>query len=194
MKVGIIAFQGGVIEHANALEKLKVTPIMVRGKNDLNQIDGIIIPGGESTTISKLLKISGLEEPLKKAIQNGLPCYGTCAGMIILAKKIIGETPHLGLMDIEVRRNAYGRQSSSFRTNQVINSISDKELPLVFIRAPWIENVGEKVKILFTYDNKIVMAQEGNILVSSFHPELTDDLTVHTYFINMIKEYQVHNK
>ncbi len=187
MKVGILALQGGVIEHARILERLGVTPVLVRHKEDLDIIDGIILPGGESTTISKLLKISGLEVPLKAKIKNGLPSYGTCAGMILLAKEIIGEDAHLALIDIVVRRNAYGRQNASFKTMQPIKTITKRYIPLVFIRAPWIEKVGNNVEVLLTYDNHIVMARQNNILVSSFHPELTDDLTIHQYFIDMIK-------
>lgn len=190
MKVGVLALQGGVIEHIKMLQDLKVETVFVKEPQDLEVIDGIILPGGESTTISKLLKISGLEEPLKTKIQNGLPCFGTCAGMILLAKEIVGESPHLALMDIVVRRNAYGRQLASFKTVQVIHAISEKAVPLVFIRAPWIEEVKANVQVLLTYDNHIVMARQDNILVSSFHPELDKDHSVHQYFIDMIKEYK----
>lgn len=190
MKVGVLALQGGVIEHVKMLQDLKVETVLVKEPKDLESIEGIILPGGESTAIAKLLKISGLETPLKEKIQNGLPCFGTCAGMILLAKEIIGETPHLALMDIVVRRNAYGRQLASFKVEQVIKAISDSALPLVFIRAPWIEEVKENVQVLFTYDNHIVMARQDNILVSSFHPELDTDHSIHQYFVDMIKEYK----
>lgn len=190
MKVGVLALQGGVIEHVKMLQDLKVETVLVKEPKDLESIEGIILPGGESTAIAKLLKISGLETSLKEKIQNGLPCFGTCAGMILLAKEIIGETPHLALMDIVVRRNAYGRQLASFKVEQVIKAISDSVLPLVFIRAPWIEEVKENVQVLFTYDNHIVMARQDNILVSSFHPELDTDHSIHQYFVDMIKEYK----
>lgn len=187
MKIGVLALQGGVIEHINALQKLGVSTTLVKKVQDLDNIDGIILPGGESTAISRLLKISGMFESLKNKINEGLPCYGTCAGMILLAKEIMGESSHLGVMDIVVRRNAYGRQLSSFMTYAVIQEISNKMIPLVFIRAPWIEKTSPNVQVLLKLNEKIVMAREKNILVSSFHPELTNDLSVHKYFINMIK-------
>lgn len=187
MKVGVLALQGGVIEHVEMLKKIGVQPVLVKKESDLEDIDGIILPGGESTTIGRLLKIFNLLAPLKQKIQEGLPTYGTCAGLILLAKEVIGEDPYLEVMDISVKRNAYGRQLSSFTTNQVIKEIDESPIPLVFIRAPWIEKVGRNVQVLLELDGKIVCAKENNILVSSFHPELTNDERVHRYFIEMIK-------
>lgn len=187
MLVGILALQGSVIEHEQMLIQLQVPYILVKTKEQLEQIDGIILPGGESTTMGKLLQIFGLMEPLREKLREGLPCYGTCAGMILLAKEILGESPYLGVMDIIVRRNAYGRQLASFRTEKVIPNISSKAIPLVFIRAPWIEKVGSTVEVLVELEGRIVCAKENNILVSSFHPELTNNISVHQYFIEMIK-------
>lgn len=187
MLVGILALQGSFVEHAHSLELLNVPYIYVKTIDDLNQIDGLIIPGGESTVISKLLKIFDLFEPLKEKIIKGMPVYGTCAGLIVLAKNIIGENPHLGVMDITVRRNAYGAQISSFSTDVLIKEFSDQPIPLVFIRAPWIESVENNVNVILELDGRIVCARQENILVSSFHPELTEDVSVHKYFIEMIK-------
>lgn len=187
MLVGILALQGSFVEHAHSLELLKVPYIYVKTIEDLQKIDGLIIPGGESTVISKLLKIFDLFEAVRERILNGMPCYGTCAGMIILAKNIIGENSHLGVIDITVRRNAYGSQISSFSTNVLVEEFNDKPIPLVFIRAPWIESAKENVKVILEIDGHIVAARENNVLVTSFHPELTEDISVHKYFINMIK-------
>lgn len=174
MKVGILALQGSFKEHQDILNKLNVDNILVKTVEDLNKVDGIILPGGESTAIGRLLKIFNLLEPLKDKIQNGLPVYGTCAGMILLAKYIVGEDSHLGVMNIMVRRNAYGRQLSSFSCTKYIQ-LFNKEVPLVFIRAPWIEEVYENVTVLLKVNDKIVCAQQNNMLVSSFHPELTSE-------------------
>lgn len=188
MIIGILGYQGSVIEHQRMIELLGVEYRMIKKPEDLLGIDGIIFPGGESTTISKLMHIFGLFTPLQEAIANGLPVFGTCAGMILLAKEVIGEESHLGLINIKVRRNAYGSQIDSFRTFAVIPEFSFHEIPLVFIRAPWIEEVGENVKIICKLENRIVCAQENNILVASFHPELTNDLSAHRYFLNMIEK------
>lgn len=187
--VGVLSLQGSVAEHMHMLSEIEgVTPLEVKTLESLNKADGVILPGGESTTISKLLRIFGLLDPLKERILRGMPVWGTCAGMILLAKEIIGEEPHLGVMDITVRRNAYGTQLDSFTTNAVIPEISEKEIPLVFIRAPWIEDVGDDVNVLCRVQGHIVAARQENMLVTSFHPELTEDLAVHRYFVGMIKE------
>ena len=184
MKVGVLSFQGGVIEHLNQIEKLGHIGVQVKKEKDLNDIDAIILPGGESTTIGKLLKVTGLIEPLKEKIKNGLPTWGTCAGMILLAKEIDGqESKHLQLMDIKVRRNAFGTQIDSFKTQKVIDEVSHEEMELVFIRAPYITELKENVKILCKVDNKIVAAKQDNIIVTSFHPELTNDLRFLNYFL-----------
>lgn len=188
MVVGVLALQGAFLEHEKTLEKLNVDFIEIRKKEDLKtHIDGLILPGGESTTIGKLLKDLDIYEDLKLIIQQGLPTFGTCAGMILLAKKLYNDdTVHLGLMDIEVKRNAYGRQLGSFVVNQDFQNMGI--IPMVFIRAPYIQSVKENVEVLCVVNDNIVGARQDNMLVTSFHPELTSSTKVHEYFINMIKE------
>lgn len=185
--VGILALQGSVIEHESMLRKIGVNTLRVLKPEHLEQIDGIILPGGESTTLGKLLKLFSIAEPLKAKIENGLPVFGTCAGLILLAKEIEGEEPHLGVMDIRVRRNAYGRQIDSFIAHEVIEEFSPLPLELVFVRAPAIEKTFGKAKVLKELNGRIIAARQENMLVTSFHPELPDDETVHRYFISMIK-------
>ncbi len=188
MVVGVLALQGAFLEHEKMLEKLNVDFIEIRKKEDLKiHIDGLILPGGESTTIGKLLKDLDIYEDLKLMIQQGLPTFGTCAGMILLAKKLYNDdTVHLGLMDIEVKRNAYGRQLGSFVVNQDFQNMGI--IPMVFIRAPYIQSVKENVEVLCVVNDNIVGARQDNMLVTSFHPELTSSTKVHEYFINIIKE------
>lgn len=189
MLIGVLGLQGTVAEHLESLKKCQVPTLVVKTVNDLTKISGLIIPGGESTTIAKLLKIFGLYEPLKAKIKSGLPVYGTCAGLILLANQIIGEDSCLDAINITVRRNAYGSQMASFSTTMQIKKVSSNPLKLVFIRAPWIEKVGKDVEVLATYENKIIAARENNVLVTSFHPEFTDELDVHRYFIKMVNDY-----
>lgn len=185
--IGVLALQGAFREHISKINSLGHNAVEVKLPQDLDKIDGIILPGGESTAISKLLNNFRLMEPLKNKIQNGLPCLGTCAGMILMAKSVENnEVPTLGVMDIHVQRNAYGRQLGSFETIVKIEAISSSEIPLVFIRAPYIKEVRGNAKAVFTLDNRIVAARESNMLALSFHPELTSDLTVHEYFLKMI--------
>lgn len=185
--IGILSLQGSVEEHRASLSRLcNVREMEVRTPDSLEKVDGIILPGGESTTISKLLRTFGLFEPLRGRIQAGMPVWGTCAGMILLAKEVVGEAPHLGVMDIAVRRNAYGRQADSFSVKKVLPEIHPAPIPLVFIRAPWIERAGPGAKALCEVDGRIVAARQKNMLVTSFHPELTDDLSVHRYFAGMV--------
>ncbi len=187
MKVGVLSLQGGVIEHLNQIKLLGHTAVEVKKENDLNDIDAIILPGGESTTIGKLLKVTGLMKPLSEKIRSGLPTWGTCAGMILLAKEIEGqEEMYLQLMDIKVKRNAFGTQVDSFKANEVIEEISKDKIELVFIRAPYIIKAKDNVKILCKIDNKIVAAKQDNILVTAFHPELTADLRFLNYFLESI--------
>lgn len=187
MKIGVLSFQGGVIEHLNQIRDLGHEGIEVKNEKDLNDIDAIILPGGESTTMGRLLNVTGLMEPLREKIINGLPTWGTCAGMILLAKKIEGEeTKHLGLMNIQVRRNAFGTQIDSFKTHKIINEVSENEIELVFIRAPFITKVGDNVKVLCKVDNNIVAVKQDNMIATSFHPELTDELTFLKYFLGHI--------
>jgi len=187
MRVGVLSFQGGVIEHLNQIKSLGHIGVQVKEEKDLNDIDAIILPGGESITIGKLLKITGLIEPLKQKIKNGLPTWGTCAGMILLANEIEGqELKHLEIMDIKVRRNAFGTQIDSFQTETVIEKVSYEKMELVFIRAPYITEVKENVEILCEVENKIVAAKQDNIVVTSFHPELTNDLRFLKYFLKNV--------
>jgi len=184
MIVGVLALQGGIIEHINQINLLGHIGIEIKREEELNNIEALIIPGGESTTIGKLLKITGLIEPLKLKIRSGIPTWGTCAGMILLASEIENEkSDYLKLMDIKVRRNAFGSQVDSFKTFESINEVSKEKMELVFIRAPYITEIKENVKILCKIDNKIVAAKQDNIIVTSFHPELTDDLAFLNYFL-----------
>ena len=187
-KIGILSYQGTVAEHKKALSRLdNVEPVEVKTIDALNSVDALIIPGGESTTISKLLNIFGLMEPLRKRIEDGMPVWGTCAGLILLAKEIEGEDAHLKVMDICVERNAFGRQLDSFSTEAVVSQVDDAPIPLVFIRAPLIKSVGKDVSVLCEINGNIVAAKQNNMLATSFHPEFTDDLRVHKYFADMIK-------
>lgn len=188
MKIGVLAFQGGVIEHINQIEALGHEAVDVKKESDLDGIDAIILPGGESTTMSKLLNITGLMEPLRKKIEEGLPTWGTCAGMILLAKDIHGESKsHLGVMDIKVKRNAFGTQIDSFTTKKVIKTVSENPIDLVFIRAPYVESCGEEVEVLCEIHGHVVAAKEKNIIATSFHPELTKDLSFLKYFLKIIE-------
>ncbi|WP_349763568.1 pyridoxal 5'-phosphate synthase glutaminase subunit PdxT [Fusobacterium sp. SYSU M8D902] len=187
MRIGILALQGAFLEHRQRLEKLGVENIYVKTKEDLDHIDGIILPGGESTAMGKLLRELKILEKLKRMIEEGLPVFGTCSGMILLAKNLYNDkTCHLGTMDIEVRRNAYGRQLGSFSYLGDFNGMENK-IKMAFIRAPYVETVGEGVKILAKVNGKIVAVRERNMLATSFHPELTEDLSIHKYFLSMIK-------
>ena len=191
MRIGVLALQGAFIEHEKILSGLGAEVFEIRQKSDFSgQIDGLVIPGGESTVMGKLLRELGLFDPVKKAIAGGLPTLGTCAGLILLAKEIEGESPHLATMDIAVRRNAYGRQIDSFIGSAVIEEFSPKEIELVFIRAPWIERTFGRAKTLATLDGHIIAARQDNMLAVSFPPELTDDPAVHEYFLRMVKEYK----
>ena len=193
MKIGVLALQGAFIEHEKILEKIGVETFEIRKKSDLsnailnNSIHGLIIPGGESTTIGKLLHDLDLFDDIRKLILDGLQTFGTCAGLILLAKKIENDDRvHLSLMDIKVKRNAYGRQLGSFFTENEFKHVG--KVPMTFIRAPYITEVGENVEILSEVDGNIVAAKENNILVTSYHPELNDDLRVHKFFIDMCKK------
>ena len=187
MLIGVLALQGAFIEHINILKKLNINCVEIRKKEDaLIDFDGLIIPGGEYTCMGKLLKELDIYQVLKNKIENGLPVYGTCAGMILLAKSIENNEPHLATMDIDVRRNAYGRQLSSFSIKEKFDE--EKDVEMVFIRAPFIKSVGKNVKVLSIVNNNIVAALQGNQLVTSFHPELTNDTRVHEYFIEIIKK------
>ena len=191
MRIGILALQGAFAEHAKVLEKLGVVSVEIRNLDDFQQhqsdLSGLILPGGESTTMGKLLRDQQMLIPIREAILSGLPVFGTCAGLILLAKEIISqEESHLATMDIVVERNAYGRQLGSFYTEAECKGVG--KIPMTFIRGPIISEVGKDVDVLAVVNNQIVAAQEKNMLVTSFHPELTDDARLHQYFINMCKE------
>ena len=191
MKIGILALQGAFAEHERVLERLGVENVELRNLEDFQkyqkELSGLILPGGESTTMGKLLRDQDMLIPIREAILSGLPVFGTCAGLILLAKEITSQDEsHLGTMDMVVERNAYGRQLGSFYTEAECKGVG--QIPMTFIRGPIISSVGEDVEILATVDNQIVAAQEKNMLVTSFHPELTDDVRLHQYFIEMCKE------
>ncbi len=189
MTVAVLALQGAFFEHEKMLSRLGADYFEIRQASDLKSgFNALIIPGGESTTIRKLLCELDLYNGIKDKIQSGLPVLGTCAGLITLAKHITSDVENsdqsLGVMDITACRNGYGRQLGSFFIRESFNGA---EIPMTFIRAPFIERVGEGVEVLSTVDGKIVAARQDNMLVTAFHPELTDDLTVHRYFLDMVK-------
>lgn len=182
--IAILALQGAFAEHAAVLDRLHVSHFEIRQKKDLDRpFDGLILPGGESTVIGKLLRDLDLFEPLKNKIENGLPVFGTCAGLILLARHVNGGVPCFATMDITVRRNAYGRQLGSFHTESSFGSSGT--VPMTFIRAPYIEAAGPKAQVISTVDGRIVAARQDNQLVTAFHPELCSDLSVHRYFLDM---------
>ncbi len=184
MAVGILAVQGAFAEHAAVLDMLGVPHFEIRQKRDLSQpMDRLILPGGESTVMRKLLTELELLEPLKQRITDGMPVLGTCAGLILLAKQVDGGKPCFATMDISVKRNAYGRQLGSFHTEQSFGVLG--VLPMTFIRAPYIASVQGDTQILATVDGNIVAAQQGNQLVTAFHPELDDNTAIHEYFLQM---------
>ena len=190
-KVGVLALQGDVREHLRALTAAGVEPVTVRRPSELEKVDGLVIPGGESTTIVKLAKTFELFEPLRERITGGLPVYGSCAGMILLADRVDeGGSPieaTFGGIDMTVRRNAFGRQVDSFEEDIAIDGIRGGPVHAVFIRAPWVQEVGPKASALGrvnpgTVNEHVVVVRQGNLLATSFHPELTGDLRVHAYF------------
>lgn len=186
MRIGVLAVQGAFAEHIAKLNQFGIESFEIRQRRDIAEnFDALILPGGESTTMRKLLKELELFEPLKAMIANGMPVLGTCAGMILLAGEISGgESPCFATLDITVKRNAYGRQLGSFRCE---DKFGNHTIEMPFIRAPFAERVGKNVTILSEHDNKIVAVRQDNQLALAFHPELTDDSTVYEYFIEMIK-------
>lgn len=186
--IGVLAVQGAFLEHEQVLERLGVSHFEIRRKNDLERsMDGLILPGGESTVMGKLLRDLELFEPLRSRVQAGLPVFGTCAGLILLAKRLEGgETPHLATMDLSAARNAYGRQLGSFFIKAEFSGLG--EIPMAFIRAPIISSVSGKAKALAEVNGKIVAARQGSQLVTAFHPELTGNDSVHRYFLERMVE------
>jgi 5'-phosphate synthase pdxT subunit len=189
-RIGVLALQGDVAEHEAMLARAGADPVPVKRADQLDALDGLVIPGGESTTIGKLLRRFGLLEPLRTRVHDHFPVYGTCAGMILLADEIEDagvDQPSLGGMHIAVKRNAFGRQRESFETDLAVPAVGDEPLHAVFIRAPAITRVGSNVDVLATLpDGRAVAARQGTLLVSSFHPELTDDDRMHRYFVERV--------
>ena len=192
MRIGVLALQGDVREHLRALADSGAEPVPVRRAGELDAVDGLVIPGGESTTIAKLAVAFDLLEPLRKRIAGGLPAYGSCAGMILLADRVLDGVEGqqtLGGLDVTVRRNAFGRQVDSFEAEVPIEGIDGGPFSAVFIRAPWVERVGPDVEVLGRVTaGRIVAVRQQHLLATAFHPELTGDLRVHRYFVEMARE------
>jgi len=194
--IGVLALQGDVREHRRALEQEGVRTIAVRRPAELGAVDGLVIPGGESTTIDKLLGIFELREPLRAMLRDGLPAYGSCAGMILLADRVVDGTSDqqtLGGIDMTVRRNAFGRQVDSFETDLTVDGVDGPPVRAVFIRAPWVESVGERAQVLATVSSgpaagRIVAVRQGSLLATSFHPEITGDTRVHELFVSIVRK------
>jgi 5'-phosphate synthase pdxT subunit len=189
MKVGVLALQGDVREHVSSLIACGVEPISVRRSSEIDAIDALVLPGGESTTIAQLAEVFGIYDQLKNRIADGMPVYGSCAGMILLANEIldakVGQKTFGGL-DITVRRNAFGRQVDSFESDIAFNDGSADLIRAVFIRAPWVEKVGAGVEVLASVENHPVAVRSTTVLATSFHPELTGDYRIHRYFIEEV--------
>ena len=190
MRIGVLAMQGAFAEHIAMLRKLKVEALPVRLPSELEGMDGLVIPGGESTSISNLITTYKLASEVRRLTKEGLPVFGTCAGMILLAREISdSDVEPLGLMDITVRRNAFGRQKDSFEEELAIPVLGEKPFLGIFIRAPLIEQVNGKTEVLTRLgDGTIVAARQGKLLAAAFHPELTDDLRFHQYFLDIAAE------
>ena len=189
MLIGVLAIQGAVSEHIDMLKRLEAEAIPVKTAEDVNSVDGLILPGGESTTIGRLLHLYKIDAAIKKRVMEGMPIFGTCAGMILLSKHINGsDQPTLGLIDATIVRNAFGRQVDSMEVDLVIKGF-DTPFHATFIRAPIVKEVGEGVEVLSEIPQGIVFIQQGNVLASSFHPELGTDLRIHKYFLDMVKKF-----
>ena len=194
--VGVLALQGDVREHVRMLERCGVDAVPVRRERELGVVDGIVIPGGESSTIDKLLRAFELFEPLQKTIRDGLPAFGSCAGMILLADRVldgIEGQQTLGGLDVTVRRNAFGRQVDSFEAELAVEGVEGAPFHAVFIRAPWVESVGPQAQVLGTVSagpaaGRIVAVRQGRVIATSFHPEITDDDRVHRVFVEIVRE------
>ncbi|MFD0361210.1 pyridoxal 5'-phosphate synthase glutaminase subunit PdxT [Nocardia sp. GCM10030253] len=193
--IGVLALQGDVREHVAALALCGAEPVLVRRESELAAVDALVLPGGESTTISKLLEVFELLEPLRARLRDGMPAFGSCAGMILLASEVLDTRPdaqHLSGIDMTVRRNAFGRQVDSFETDLDFTGLDDGPIRAVFIRAPWVERAGDDVEVLATvpsgpFAGRIVAVRQGNVLATSFHPEVTGDLRVHGMFVDLVR-------
>lgn len=199
-QIGVLALQGDVVDHMRALEAAGARAVPVRRASELDSVEGLVIPGGESTTMSKLLEIFDLFDPVKKRLDAGLPVFGSCAGMIMLADEVLDGRPDqrsFGAIPMTVRRNAFGRQVDSFETEIAIDGVDGEPFRAVFIRAPWVERIGEGVEVLARVDSgagsgeeqggRIVAVRAGACLATSFHPEVTPDARVHEYFVDMVR-------
>jgi 5'-phosphate synthase pdxT subunit len=195
--VGVLALQGDVREHLASLRAQGAEATPVRRPEELDAVDGLVLPGGESTTIAKLADRFGLLDPLRKAVAGGLPVYGSCAGMILLADRLLDAPPDqetIGGLDVTVRRNAFGRQVDSFEADLSLDGVEGGPLHAVFIRAPWVEDAGEAVQVLGRVvggpaDGRIVAVRQGNLVATSFHPELTGDRRVHALFVEIVRSH-----
>ena len=193
--IGVLALQGDVREHFDALAECGARPVGVRRVAEFDNIDGLVIPGGESTTISRLLTVFDLLEPLRAKLRDGLPAFGSCAGMILLASEVLDTRPdaeHLNAIDMTVRRNAFGRQVDSFETDLDFAGVSGGPMRAVFIRAPWVERAGDGVEVLARVPHgpaagRIVAVRQGSVVATSFHPEVTGDLRVHELFTDVVR-------
>jgi 5'-phosphate synthase pdxT subunit len=186
-KVGVLALQGAVAAHAEALAALGAAPVEVRTAADLSGVDALVLPGGESTTLSRLLTTSGLFDALAERVEAGTPVLGTCAGMILLAGEVLDGRPDqrcLGALDVSVRRNAFGRQVESFEAELEVEGLDGGRFPAVFIRAPVVERAGDDVEVLARLDGRPVLCRQGPVLAAAFHPELSEDLRLHRMFLN----------
>jgi 5'-phosphate synthase pdxT subunit len=185
MKAGVLALQGDFREHEAVLAEVGAAPIEVRTPEDLERVDALVIPGGESTTIGKLARSAGLVEPIVERARGGMPMLGTCAGMIVMAERVEGGEPLLGLVDIGVRRNAYGRQVDSFETDVDVDGLDDV-VRAVFIRAPVVEDVGPGVRVLASHEGRAVVVEQGPLVVAAFHPELVGEGALHRYVLGKV--------
>jgi pyridoxal 5'-phosphate synthase pdxT subunit len=193
LKIGVLGLQGAVREHIWAIEASNAEAVVIKRPEQLEEMDGLIIPGGESTAIRRLIDKYGFMEELKKFAADGKPMFGTCAGLILLAKDLVGyDAPHIGVMDVKVERNSFGRQRESFEVDIDIAGVG-KDYSAVFIRAPHIVEAGENVEVLAKHNDRIVAAREGQFLGCSFHPELTEDYRLMNYFVKMVEEAKSKN-
>lgn len=189
MKIGVLALQGDVAEHIASLGDCGVIASGVRSKQEIESVDALVIPGGESTTIAKLAKAFGVFDLIKSRIASGMPTYGSCAGMILIADQILdggADQEGFGGIDAQVRRNAFGRQVDSFETDLTFAGISGAAFRAVFIRAPWVESVGTQVEVLASFNGRPVAIRQGHLLATSFHPELTGDNRIHRFFVDQL--------
>jgi 5'-phosphate synthase pdxT subunit len=187
--VGVLAYQGDVREHLEALAAVGASPVEVRTLADLDRVDGLVVPGGESTVIGKLAARYGLLEPLGERVSGGLPVFGTCAGMIFLAREVEGPPQDLlGVLDVRVRRNAFGRQVASFEAEVDVKGVDGGPVSGAFIRAPWVAEAGPEVEVLAEIDGKVVAVRQGDLLATAFHPELTGEVRLHRWLVELVAQ------